>query len=126
MTPSGARRRKSCSKLVVVRWVLLVVALNAIGQILFKAARAAQPDASLISVFLRLETWSGFIIYGLSAVCWLWVLSRVQLSMAYPLLSLTFPIVVALSAILFSESISSMRWAGVGVIVLGVSLLARS
>ena len=113
-------------QLGVFRWVLLSVALNAIGQILFKAARAAQPDASVLSLFFHVETWAAFIIYGLSAVCWLWILSRAPLSLAYPLLSLTFPIVVGLSVILFSESISPIRWVGVGVIVTGVSLLART
>ena len=125
-------KRKSLNMLIsdsqrAALWgVLLSVALNATGQILFKAARSAQPDASLLSLFLQLETWVGLIIYGLSAVCWLWVLSRAQLSFAYPILSLSFPIVVGLSAIFFAESISPMRWAGVGVIVVGVSLLART
>ncbi len=106
--------------------VLVSVSLNAIGQILFKAALAGQQNASFLSIFLNLKTWGGFILYGLSAACWLCVLSRAQLSFAYPLLSITFPIVVGLSAFLFSESVSLMRWAGVGVIVLGVSLLART
>jgi len=113
-------------QVAVLRWVLLCVALNAIGQILFKVARVAQPSTSALSLFFHVETWAAFMVYGLSAVCWLWVLSRAQLSVAYPLLSLTFPIVVGLSALLFSESISAMRWAGVGVIVLGVSLLSRT
>jgi len=113
-------------QLGVIRLVLVTVALNAVGQILFKAARSAQPDASVLSLFLHFETWAAFVVYGLSAVCWLWVLSRARLSIAYPLLSLTFPIVVGLSALLFSESISAMRWVGVGVIVTGVSLLART
>ncbi len=117
---------RSDVKLGVLQLVLLCVALNAVAQILFKAARVAQPDASLLSLFYHVETWGGFIIYGLSAVCWLWVLSRAQLSIAYPLLALTFPIVVGLSAILFSESVSYMRWFGVGVVVIGVSLLPRT
>jgi drug/metabolite transporter (DMT)-like permease len=110
----------------VLGGVLFSVALNATGQLLFKAARVAQPDASVLRLFLHPETWYGFLIYGLSAVCWLWVLARAQLSLAYPILSLTFPIVLGLSAFLFGEVISPMRWAGVGVIVLGVSLLART
>ncbi|MGH9428782.1 MAG: 4-amino-4-deoxy-L-arabinose-phospho-UDP flippase [Terriglobia bacterium] len=118
--------RRSNTQVAVLRWVLLCVALNAIGQILFKVARVAQPGTSALSVFFHVETWAAFIVYGVSAACWLWVLSRAQLSVAYPLLSLTFPIVVALSAILFSEAISTMRWAGVGVIVVGVSLLSRT
>jgi drug/metabolite transporter (DMT)-like permease len=106
--------------------VLLSVGLNAAGQLLFKAARVADPDASLIALFLRFETWLGLVLYALSAICWLWVLSRVQLSLAYPILSLTFPIVVGLSAVFFSETISAIQWTGVGIIVVGVSLLART
>jgi drug/metabolite transporter (DMT)-like permease len=106
--------------------VLLSVVLNSVGQILFKTARAAQPDASLMEIFLRFETWLAFGIYGLSAICWLWVLARVQLSLAYPILALTFPIVVGLSAFFFGETISLMRWGGVAAIVIGVSLLART
>jgi len=110
----------------VLGLVLVSVALNATGQILFKAAHASQQGGSFLSTFLNPKTWAGLILYGLSAACWLWVLSRAHLSLAYPLLSLTFPIVVGLSAFLFSESVSPMRWAGVGLILLGVSLLART
>ncbi len=106
--------------------VLLSVALNAAGQVLFKTAYAAQPEASLFSILPRLEIWGGFIVYGLSAVCWLWVLSRAQLSFAYPILSLAFPIVVGLSAVIFSEPISATRWTGVGLIVVGVSFMSRT
>lgn len=106
--------------------LLASVVLNAAGQVLFKAARVAQPGASLTDLFLQPVTWAGFFLYGLSAICWLWVLSRVPLSFAYPVLALSFPLVVALSAFLFAESISPLRWGGVGVIVLGVSLMART
>lgn len=114
------------SQRAVLWGVLICVALNAGSQVLFKAVRAAHPDAAMFSLFLQLGIWAGFILCGLSAMCWLWVLSRAQLSFAYPMLSLTFPIVVALSVVLFSEAIVPMRWAGVGVIVIGVSLLART
>ena len=110
----------------VLGGMLFSVVLNAAGQLLFKAARMAQPDASVPHLFLHPETWYGLLIYGLSAVCWLWVLARAQLSLAYPILSLTFPIVLSLSAFFFAEVISPMRWAGVGIIVIGVSLLART
>src|SRR5258705_6555067 len=82
--------------------ILLSVALNAAGQLCFKAARMAQPDASVLALFLHPETWGGLLIYGLSAVCWLWVLTLSQLSSAYPILSLTFPIVLGLSAVFFA------------------------
>jgi drug/metabolite transporter (DMT)-like permease len=106
--------------------LLSTVVLNSAGQLFFKATRTAHPNASLISLFYYYETWMGLFLYGLSAVCWLWVLSRAQLSYAYPVLALSFPIVVGLSAFFFSETISPLRWVGVGAIVIGVSLIART
>jgi len=110
----------------ILAGVLLSVVLNAAGQLLFKAARSAQPEAPVFHLFLYPAVWGGVLIYGLSALCWLWVLARAHLSLAYPILSLTFPIVLGLSALLFAEVITPLRWAGVGVIVVGVSLLART
>ncbi|MBM3224092.1 MAG: hypothetical protein FJZ47_09850 [Candidatus Tectomicrobia bacterium] len=121
-----SRPRSQSSRRIVLGGILFSVALNAAGQLLFKAARSAQPDASVIALFLHPEAWAGMVVYGLSAVCWLWVLARAQLSLAYPVLSLTFPIVLALSAVFFAETITPLRWVGVGVIVAGVSLLART
>jgi drug/metabolite transporter (DMT)-like permease len=71
-----------------------------------------------------METWAGLAVYGASSVCWLWVLSRAPLSFAYPILSLTLPIVVAASAFLFSEAILPLRWMGVMVVMFGIALLA--
>lgn len=117
---------RSDLKRIVLWGVLLSAILNSAGQILFKAARSSHPEASLPSLFLFPETWIGFLVYGLSALCWLWVLARAPLSFAYPVLALTFPLVVGLSAVVFAEPVSSLRWAGVGVIVVGVSMLAKT
>jgi drug/metabolite transporter (DMT)-like permease len=119
-------KRTLDSKQITLYAILLSVVLNASGQLLFKAARFAQPDASMLALFLRVETWAGFVTYGLSSIAWLWVLSRAQLSYAYPTLALTFPVVVGLSAVLFAESISMMRLLGVTMIIIGVATLARS
>ncbi|RME74574.1 MAG: hypothetical protein D6784_09595 [Chloroflexi bacterium] len=124
MNSTGAVR--PAARHAALAGVLLSVGLNAGGQVLFKAARLAHPDASLPMLFLYPQTWLGFLVYGLSAVCWLWVLTRAQLSFAYPLLALTFPLVVILSSLLFAEVVTPLRWAGVLVIVVGVSLLART
>jgi multidrug transporter EmrE-like cation transporter len=106
--------------------LLFSIVFNAAGQVFWKSARLVQPDASLLELFLHYQTWVGFALYGLSALCWLWVLSRAQLSYAYPILALSYPIVVGLSALLFTEAVSILRWIGVAIIVIGVSLLART
>lgn len=124
--PPGMQAGAAALVPATLRVLLLSVALNAAGQLLFKLARLVQPDGSMLALAGSPATWIGFFFYGLSSLCWLWVLARVPLSLAYPFLALTFPIVVALSAYFFGESISLLHWAGVGVIVVGVSLLART
>jgi drug/metabolite transporter (DMT)-like permease len=106
--------------------LLISVVLNAAGQIFFKAAQTNHPEASLLELFFQPEIWIALSLYGFSSVAWIWVLSRAQLSFAYPVLALSFPVVVAFSALLFSETVTGLRWLGVGTIVAGVSLMARS
>lgn len=114
------------TKKLLLGGVVISALLNATGQILFKYARGLHAEASLIELFSHGEVWGGLIVYGLSSVCWLWVLARAPLSFAYPILALTFPIVVMASGLLFAELILPLRWAGVGMIMLGVACLART
>ncbi len=124
-TPVRPSERGDNAHRLAIHGVLLSVVLNTIGQFLFKAA-AVRADASPFGLFLDGRTWLALAVYALSAITWLWVLSRAQLSLAYPILSITFPLVVALSALFFSEPVSAMRWIGIGAIVLGVSFLSRT
>jgi drug/metabolite transporter (DMT)-like permease len=117
-------------KLKILTILLMSVVLNASGQILFKSAFVGVPvtfnSGTILTFLLNPGVWGGLILYGISAICWLWVLSRVQLSYAYPVLALSFPLVVGGSYLFFGESVSFIRWGGVGIIMLGVSLLART
>jgi drug/metabolite transporter (DMT)-like permease len=113
-------------RFLAIAGVLISVSFNATGQILFKAARVEHAGMPFYLLFLQPETLAGFLFYGLSSIIWLWVLSRVQISYAYPILALAFPIVVIFSVLLFGESVSLARWVGVSTIVVGVFLLARS
>jgi multidrug transporter EmrE-like cation transporter len=110
---------------VVIQAVFLSVILNTIGQFLFKTA-AVQSDASLFGLFQESRTWIALLVYAASAVTWLWVLARAPLSFVYPILSVSFPLVVGLSVILFGEPVSITRWIGVAGIVVGVSLLTKT
>jgi len=68
----------------------------------------------------------GLVAYGLATLVWFNVLSRLPLSLAYPVMSLGYVVGVFASAIVFKEPVSLFRWLGVGLIVLGVGLVARS
>ena len=64
--------------------------------------------------------------YGLSVVVWLVGLSRVPVSQAYPMLSMGYVINIGLAWWLLGEAPNPQRVIGIGVIVAGVVLVARS
>jgi len=70
--------------------------------------------------------WLALFAYGLSVIVWLVGLSRVPVSQAYPLLSLGYVINIGLAWWLLGEVPNLQRVAGIGVIVLGVVMVARS
>jgi multidrug transporter EmrE-like cation transporter len=67
----------------------------------------------------------GFLLYGLSAVVWLWVLSKWDVSKAYPLVGLGFVVTVAVGS-LMGEHVTFSRVLGVALICAGVVLVGRS
>jgi len=69
---------------------------------------------------------SGFLLYGVSSLFWLVVLGRVDLSYAYPLVSMGYVLAVFFSWIIFKEHVSVLRVAGLAVICVGVAMLSRS
>lgn len=68
----------------------------------------------------------GLFFYALSAVLWLIILSRKDLSYVYPLISFGYVLVLFLSVLIFKEQVGFWRWAGALVIILGIILISRS
>ena len=111
------------------------VVLNALAQLGLKAAtRVSGPliagDAGVwqraLSMLAVPSLWYALLAYGLSLIVWLVGLSRVPVSQAYPLLSLGYVINIGLAWWLLGEVPNVQRVAGIGVIVVGVVLVARS
>ena len=110
------------------------VLLNAVAQLLLKAGTNA-----LGVLTLSRETWTDTVVsmatqghfalgigcYALSVVVWIFGLSRVPVSIAYPLLSLAYIINAIAAYFLFGEAMTVMRWLGLGLIIAGVFLIAR-
>jgi len=111
------------------------VLLNALAQLALKAATEVTgplvaTDAGVWQRGRELLTvpwfWFALFAYGLSVIVWLIGLSRVPVSQAYPLLSLGYVINIGLAWWLLGEVPNVQRVAGIGVIVLGVVMVARS
>jgi drug/metabolite transporter (DMT)-like permease len=115
--------------------LLCGVLLNAFAQLWLKAAtRVSGPlvasDGRLMTKALQLlavpSLWYALTAYGVSVIVWIVGLSRVPVSQAYPLLSLGYVLNIGLAWWLFGEVPNVQRVAGVGVIIVGVVLVARS
>jgi multidrug transporter EmrE-like cation transporter len=67
----------------------------------------------------------GFVLYLVSALSWLVILSRVDLSFAYPLISIGYILIVVLSKFIFNEPVTSFRIIGTLLVCTGVFFLLR-
>lgn len=115
--------------------ILTGVLLNAAAQLLLKAGTNAVGHfefhlENAIPVGWKLATephiMGGMACYAVSLVVWIMALSRVPVSIAYPMLSIGYVVNAAVAYFWLGEQINTMRMLGVGVIVLGVFLVARS
>jgi multidrug transporter EmrE-like cation transporter len=69
----------------------------------------------------------GVLLYGVAAIVWFRVISTEELSTSYPLLvSLTFVLVTAGAVVFFHEPISWQKLLGIGVIFIGILLVANA
>ena len=115
--------------LLVVISVLLAVTgqlLMKKGMMMFGTFPASQLIQKLIPIFLNPYVFFGFACFGISSIFWLVVLSRLQLSLVYPMVSLAYVLVALASIIFFRESVSLIRWLGIFIIMLGVFFISRS
>jgi drug/metabolite transporter (DMT)-like permease len=123
---------------MVITLALLLISLvfASIAQLLFKIGMdkmgelSFTPISAAILTVLRIVT-APDIIFGiffmlLSGLFWFIVLSRAELSFAYPMISLSYIMVALLSYFYLGEQISLVRWVAIIIIILGVAILARS
>ena len=121
----------------VISWILILtgVLLNASAQLLLKAGTNSVGTFSfsadnLLPVGLKLATephiLGGLTCYVISVVVWIMALSRVEVSLAYPMLSIGYVVNAFAAWWLFGEAMTIERLVGIGVIIFGVFLLART
>jgi multidrug transporter EmrE-like cation transporter len=115
--------------------VLTGVLLNAAAQLLLKAGtnrigEFAFSLENLLPIGAKVATnppiLAGLACYAVSVVVWIMALSRVPVSIAYPMLSIGYVVNALAAWALFGESLAMQKLVGIGFIVVGVFLVARS
>ncbi|CAH2782388.1 MAG: Undecaprenyl phosphate-aminoarabinose flippase subunit ArnE @ Undecaprenyl phosphate-aminoarabinose flippase subunit ArnF [uncultured Caballeronia sp.] len=125
---------KRAMNLISFICILIGVSLNACAQLLLKAGVNAVGHfdltaANILPVGFKIATQlpiiGGLACYVLSVVVWIVGLSRVDVSIAYPMLSLGYVVNVFAAWYLFGEALSMQRLVGIGIILVGIVVLAR-
>lgn len=115
--------------------VLFGVLLNAAAQLLLKAGTNAVGHFEFSAVNVASVGWKvasqpyilgGLMCYVISVVAWILALSRVEVSVAYPMLSIGYVVNAVAAYFLFGEAVTIQRLGGIGIIVVGVYVVARS
>ncbi len=119
--------------LITIILALAAIMLLSAGQTSLKYGLNAIGGVSLADglagLFKLLETpWVviGFVLYGLSSVIWLDVLSKLDFSLAFPMVGLTYVFTLLIGRYFFGEAVGWERMLGVGFILCGVFFLVRS
>ena len=125
----------SAVTLAAFAFLFAAVLMNTGAQLLLKAGTNAIGVITLTrddwaATLWRMATEPHFVggvaIYMVSLVVWIMGLSRVPVSLAYPMLSLGYVINAVAAHYVFGEVVSVTRWLGIGFIIVGVWLVARS
>jgi len=70
--------------------------------------------------------WMGFAIIIIETLMWFAVLSKIDLSVAFPVASSSYIFILLISVFFLHENVSLNRWVGTALIILGIYLVARS
>ena len=115
--------------------ILSSVALNALAQLFVRQGMLKIGSVSLkigqmwnmcISFFSNLYLWGGMLCYAVSLVLWMVVLSKVNVSLAYPFSCVGFIITAILAYFFLNEPLTLQKCVGIAVICLGVIILTYS
>ena len=136
MSSSAATTPRKGTRTVLIGMILLSVTLAAVAQVTLKSGvnRVTEDTGgalkiegdSLKALAGSPIVWLGLVLFGLSAIVWLLVLSRTTLSFAYPFASLSYVLILVLGRFVLDEQVTSLRLAGVGLIVAGVVLVGQT
>ena len=112
--------------------ILLSIAMGATGQILLKVGSNKlkefnlAPETFIQDIFRMIMTPEivlGLVLFGSSFLLWLKVLTKNDLRYAYPMVSLSYVIIVVASRFIFNEPLGACKALGIGVIILGVYII---
>ena len=119
--------------MVVVMFLVIAIGLGALGQISLKYGMSKVSLGALgpglvrdvVHAVFTPYVFSGFVLYAISSGFWLMVISKWNLSFAYPMIAIGYVAVVLLSRLFFKESVTPLQWVGILMMCSGLAVVAR-
>ena len=115
----------------VIVLLLISIALGSFGQIAMKKGLTDSGgielteiiSTKLLSVVFQKYVFVGIVLYAISTLLWFVILSKAELSFAYPLIALGYVLTTLLSVLFFKDLITPFRWLGILLILGGAVLI---
>ncbi len=118
------------SKLVNIMALSAFTLVLAAGQLLFKhvgdALRGRPLSEAALVLTRQPALYAALCLYGLSTLLWIWILSRIPLTQAYPWVAVGIIVVPILSHHVYSEAAGPLYWLGAALCAVGVLLTQYS
>ena len=124
-TASLKPSRAPFSRRQSIALVFCCTLFGATAQVLIKLGANTLSRPSLIGMLGSAPVMTGLCLYGLSTVFLVVALRDGELSILYPIISLTYVWVTILSIVIFRESMNASKALGISIIVLGVAFLGK-
>lgn len=106
--------------------VFLCTLFGVAAQYFIKTSGMQMTTVTVAGLLANWALWSGLILYGFSTILLILALRDGELSLLYPVISLTYVWVTIMSFLVFHESINVFKIAGIAVICTGVGLLGKA
>ncbi len=116
--------------------IAICIVMGAVGQILMKNGMSQVGQIGgwnklldpgiFANIFTNYFVIGGLVLYAISAFLWLGALSSRSISFLYPMLSLAYVLTAILGSVFLKESISLLRWLGIGLVIIGCYMIFRS
>jgi multidrug transporter EmrE-like cation transporter len=123
---SDAREGFHFTRRQSIALVFVCTIFGAFAQVLFKLGAGGLVGVTPIEMLTNPILLAGYVLYGVNTVLLVLALRDGELSVMYPIISLTFAWVAVLSVVLFKESMDAWRVAGIATIIFGVAVLGRN
>lgn len=117
----------------LIKWIpvfLVAAMLESVGQISFKKGAMTHNTVTGARYYLLVlkNRWvlTGILAYAIEMVIWVFLLSYIPLSIAFPLSGFQQLIIILFSVFILKEKINNVEWLGAGFIALGITVIVKS